>query len=427
MKTARYIIPFLALLQWYMMETVKAGEIPVRVSGSYMAGSMMRGSLTDDWLGERPLMGGEVAVEFMPTGKWRCLQDWNNASVGVALDYINLSNDVGLGHAVAPYFFMKVPLVRTSHFVLGIRPGIGAGFATKTYYNTVSPDKKGEPGSIRYPDANGTIGSYTNAYFAEALYMEFPILKGWSVYASYGWYHLSNGSIRQPNSGYNMFNGMLGVAYQPQEDKYAAPAPTVPRHLYDGKRWEVELSLGGGVRQAYFADNRFFGAGSLSLAAYWRAYSIFRLGGGIDVFYDDYYRSVCDEFAGSTTTAPVTYYEKTYLRESNIANCWRVGISLQPEFVIGKLSVGFHCGVYLYDNIKNLEPYADVANNKGKPLKRGVFYSYDIKNAGVKQDGWLYTRIMLKYRCTKHLFVQAGMKAHLTKVEFIDAGIGVAF
>ena len=123
----------------------------------------------------------------------------------------------------------------------------------------------------------------------------------------------------------------------------------------------------------------------------------------------------------------MTYYEKTYLRESNIANCWRVGVSLQPEFVIGNLSVGFHCGVYLYDNIKNLEPYDAVAKNNGKPLKRGVFYSYDIKEAGVKQDGWLYTRIMLKYRCTKHLLVQAGMKAHLTKVEFIDAGIGVAF
>ncbi|HCS87806.1 MAG TPA: hypothetical protein DIW30_05230, partial [Bacteroidales bacterium] len=216
MKVTRCVILFLVLLQWYMAEVAKAEEIPVRVSGTYIIGSMMRGSLTDDWLGERPLMGGEMAVEFMPTGKWSCLQDWNNASAGVALDYINLSNDAGLGHAVAPYFFMKVPLVRTPHFVLGIRPGIGAGFVTKTYYNTVSPDESGVSGSIRYPYANGAIGSYTNAYFAEALYMEFPIRKGWSVYASYGWYHLSNGSIRQPNSGYNMFNGMLGVVCQPK-------------------------------------------------------------------------------------------------------------------------------------------------------------------------------------------------------------------
>ena len=108
-------------------------------------------------------------------------------------------------------------------------------------------------------------------------------------------------------------------------------------------------------------------------------------------------------------------------------NCFRVGISLQPEFVFGNFTCGFHFGVYLYDNIKNLEPYKEVEKN-GKPFSRGIFYSYDIANAGSAghADGWLYTRIVLKYRVTKHLFVQAGLKAHLTKAEFIDAGLGVA-
>lgn len=404
----------------------RSAKPPIRVSGSYMVGSMMRGSLSDSWLGKRPLMGGEVSIEFMPTGKWACLQDWNNASVGVALDYINLSNRDVAGDAFAPYFFMKIPLVRRPHFILGVRPGIGVSFVTKTYYNTVPAEQKGESGSIRYSGVNGAIGSHTNAYFAEALYMEFPIRRGWSVYASYGWYHISNGSIRQPNSGYNMFNGMIGVVYQPYEDKYIMPKATVPRHVYDGKRWEVELSVSGGVRQAYYVDNRYFGAGSISLSAYWRAYSLFRLGGGIDVFYDGYYRSICDEFAGADKSTPITYYEKTYLPKGAPANCWRIGISLQPEFVVGNLSIGFHCGVYLYDNIKNIEPYSEakMRTEAGRPLRRGIFYAYDIGNAGVTQDGWLYTRIMLKYHCTKHFFVQAGMKAHLTKVEFIDAGVG---
>lgn len=400
---------------------------PVRVGSSFAIGTMLRGSIADEWLGNRPPMGGELSVEFLPTGKWKSLQEWNNASVGLAVDYINLTNAYALGDAIAPYAFLKIPVLKRPHFILGVRPGLGISFVTKTYYNTVAPELSGQTGTIRYPTANGAIGSHTNAYFAEALYMEFPIRAGWSLYASYGWYHISNGSIRQPNSGYNMFNGMVGVLYQPNEENYIAPQSRVPHGLYPGKQWEIEMSVSGGVRQAYFADKNYFGVGRLSLVAFWRALSIFRLGGGIDVFYDGYYKSVCDEFAQENNSAPVTYFAKTYLHESNPADCWRIGLSIQPEFIIGNLSVGFHCGVYLYDNVKNLEPYSAVADNAGTPLKRRVFYAYNLSKAGIEQDGWLYTGIMLKYRCTKHLFVQLGMKAHLTKVEFIDAGLGLCF
>lgn len=403
-----------------------AGAVPMRWSVSGIAGSMMRGSIADAWIGERPVTGAEVSVEFLPTGKWQSLQEWNNASAGVALDYMNLTNDRMLGQAFCPYVFMNIPIVRLPHFVLGVRPGIGMGFVTRTYYNTVPADLRGKPGSIQYPHSNGAIGSHTNAYFAEALYMEFPISKGWAVRAAYGWYHISNGSIRQPNSGYNMFNGMIGVSYMPKEAQYTPLATAVPKGLYKGKRWDVEVSASGGVRQAYFADGGWFGTGAVSLSAHWRPYSIFRFGGGLDVFYDGFYRSVCDEYAPADSKAPVTRYGKTWLRESSVKNCFRVGFSLQPEFVAGRFSAGFHVGVYLYDNIKNLEPYAEAKEKQGE-LRRGVFYKYDIGNAGVRQDGWLYTRIVLKYRCTSHLFVMAGMKAHLTKVEFLDAGVGLSF
>lgn len=391
-----------------------------------LCGSMMKGSIADPYVGQRPILGAEVSVEFLLADRWKSLRAWNNASFGVALDYLNLTNDASLGQAFAPYLFLNIPLVKTPHFVLGVRPGIGVSFVNKTYYNTVPADRMLQPGSIQYPIANGAIGSVTNAYFAEALYMEFPICKGFAVKASYGWHHISNGSIRQPNSGYNMFNGMLGVSYQPHQESYTAPPAQVPKHLWDGKNWDVEFALSGGVRQAYFADNRYFGVGAFSVSAHWKAWSIFRLGGGVDVFYDGFYRSVCQSLAPAGSTAPVTLYQKTYLSHSELKNCFRVGVSLQPEFLVGNLSIGFHFGVYLYDNIKNLEPYGEVKNNQSKPLHRGVFYAYDLSKIGTQQDGWLYTRIVLKYRVTPHLFVQAGMKAHLTKVEFLDLGLGVA-
>ena len=400
-------------------------DVPVAVRTSVVGGSILRGSVIEPLIGNRPVLGAEVAVEFLPTGRWRCLTDYNNASVGVAVDYLNLTNDKMLGQAFAPYAYLNIPFVRRKHFLFGVRAGIGAAIVTKTYYNTADSHPlfmKSLRDGDGYPIGNAGSGSHLNAYFAEALYMEFPISHGFAITASYGWYHISNGSIKQPNSGFNMFNGMLSLTYQPHYDTYQAPETTVPKGLYSDKRWDVELSATGGVRQAYYQDNRYFGVASVSVAAHYRPWSIFKIGGGVDMFYDGYYRSVNET---PTTDGPVTAYKKTYLRESRIENCFRVGVSVQPEFVVGNLSVGFHLGVYIYDNIKNLEPYQKARENGG--LHKGVFYAYDILNAGDNEDGWLYTRIVLKYRVTKHLFVQAGMKAHIFRAEFIDAGLGLAF
>ena len=415
----------LTLLLSVMLWALCLGAVPVRYRVSGAAGGVLRGSIIENWIGSRPVLGGEVAVEFLPTGRLESLQWYNNASIGVAFSVLDLTNSQILGQAYTPYAYLNVPFVRLPHFVFGIRPGLGLAFVSKNYYNTVPPELKYVPGSIQYPVSNGGSGSYTNAYFSTALYFDFPIRKGFSVNLTAGWYHISNGSIRQPNSGFNMLNTQLGVTYQPQTEGYKAPESKVPRGLYDGKRWDVEISVSGGARQAYFADRKTFGIAAIGVSAHYRPWSIFKIGGGVDVFYDGYYRSVCDEFA-SQQNVPITYFSKTYLKESKIENCFRVGVSIQPEFVIGKLTIGLHAGVYLYDPIKNLEPYNDAKSAGGK-LNRSIFYRYDVSKAGVEQDGWLYTHVVLKYRITKHWFVQAGAKSHFAKVEFFDFGTGIAF
>ncbi len=395
---------------------------------------VLRGSVIEPWIGNRPVLGGEAAVEFLPTGKLISLQQYNNASIGLAAGYRNLTNDSILGQAFTLYTYLNVPFVHIKHFEFGLRPGVGLAFVTKTYYNTTTEINRFTSlhTSDGFPIGNGGSGSFTNAFFNLALYFSFPIRNGWALNASYGWYHISNGSIRQPNSGFNMFNGQIGFTYQPNADRYKAPEKKVPREMYDGKRWDVEMALTGGLRQAYYMDNkngdRFFGVGTFSIAAHWRPLSIFKIGGGLDLFYDDYYRSVGKDFATSTTTVPVTTYKKTLLTESNVANCFRLGFSIQPEFVVGNFSLGLHAGFYIYDPVRNLEPYSEALNayNKGDKLNRGLLYKYDIMNAGVKQDGWLYLHVVMRYRVTQHLFVQFAAKSHMAKVEFFDAGLGIA-
>ena len=424
----------------------------IRLNG--LGGMMLKDGKVDSWLGKRPLLGGQLAVEFLPTGRWHSLQQWNNASVGIALTYLNLSNDDKLGHAFGLQGYINQPFYNGRHFAIGVRPSVGIAGVTKTYMNTlpagVEPYSKAKDDAGNFI-ANWSIGSIINAYLSMELFMDFPIAYGWAITLSGGWHHISNGSIMHPNAGYNMMLASLGVRWTVQtyeewlEGKgYEPPKPDVPRKLYDGvdKPWAVEISATGGVKQNYYRDNypkmQFFGAATFKLAAYWVPVSIFRVGIGADAFYDGYYACVNDEFAAANPGAPVTYFGKTYLKESKLANCFRVGVSLQPEFIIGHLTAGIHVGFYVYDPIKNLEPYtgkkawdkgegAQEMDQKGTPLDRGIFYKYDFSDASNYQDGWCYMQFVLKYHVSKHFFVQLGLKTHGVRAEFIDAGLGVAF
>ncbi|MCQ2310967.1 MAG: acyloxyacyl hydrolase [Paludibacteraceae bacterium] len=378
-----------------------------------IASDSKSGGLTLD----RPFVaGGTFAVEFKAIDKNIGLRRWNNASVGIALTVLDLGQQQYLGQIIAPHAYVNAPLVKRPHFIFGLRPGIGIGFATKTYANTVPSDLKWKAYTKDHQQvANISIGSIANAWITAGIYMDFPLKKGWSLTFSAAWQHLSNGSIMTPNAGYNMFNGEIGLAYFPEEGidghRYVEPLQLVPHELYDGvsKKWDVEIGLAGGCRSVFYKDQKWFGVGSFTVSAHWWPVSIFRLGGGVDVFYDGAYAYTDSEF------------EKTYIAESKVSNCFRVGVSLQPEMVLGKFSLGYHLGIYLYDPVKNMEPYKEAE----KGLNRGIFYSYDPSKASTYQDGWFYQKLQLKYLCTKHLYVQLGLKLHIMKAEFIDAGLGI--
>ena len=424
-------------------------ELSVDCRAMLRAGAIMPDGKVDVMVGDKgawtgPSLGADFSVTFYP--QWQALDDWSisfrpridrrgrpirhrQAGMGVGLSYWCFGQDPLLGHAIAPYLYLDIPLVSLPHFVLGLRPGIGVGFLTKTYRNTVPEGHMFQD----LVDANRCVGSVTNFHFPEALYMEFPIRKGWSIAVEGGWYHFSNGSTVQPNSGYNLFAASLGARrminaqqggaimgeHPYGEIKHNAEtnssSPSRRREGRGESLWSIEFALTAGARQVYYRDQATFAVGEFQASAYWLAHPIFRLGGGLDLFYDGAYKP------------RETHFGKTHLAAAKPSDCWRLGVSLQPEFVIGQFTAGFHVGFYLLDPVKELEPAADAkASATGRIENKGIFYRYDLLNAGSAgyPDGWLYTQIVLRYRLPYHLFLQANMKAHITKVEFVSFGIG---
>ena len=381
------------------------------VSVSLQGGAVMPDGKVDKVVGapnewHAPVWGVNVGVDFAPD--WKALKDWNNATIGVGLSYWNMGHEL-LGHAIAPYAYMNIPLVKLPRFELGLRPGIGATFMTKTYRNTVPEGQL----FVSVTDANQCVGSVTNLYFPEVLYMNFPLAKGWSISLAGGWYHISNGSTVQPNSGYNIFGAELGVKKVVDEVERRVGYEARNKEE-DAKKWSVAVAGTMGGRQVYYRDQQTFVVGSMHAAAYWHAHPIFRLGGGVDVFYDGAY------------IQRETRFIKTNLDLAQPGDCWRVGVSVQPEFVVGNFTAGLHLGAYMYDPVKALEPQWREDGLPSERLDKPVFYAYDLLNAGSAgyPDGWLYAEVVLRYHLPWHMFVQAMMKSHLTKVEFVTLGIG---
>ena len=381
------------------------------VSVSLQGGAVMPDGKVDkvvdapkEW--HAPVWGVNVGVDFAPD--WQALKDWNNATIGVGLSYWNMGHEL-LGHAIAPYAYMNIPLVKLPRFELGLRPGIGAAFMTKTYRNTVPEGQL----FVSVTDANQCVGSVTNLYFPEVLYMNFPLAKGWSISLAGGWYHISNGSTVQPNSGYNIFGAELGVKKVVDEVERRVGYEARDKEE-DAKKWSVAVAGTMGGRQVYYRDQQTFMIGSMHASAYWHAHPIFRLGGGVDVFYDGAY------------IQRETHFGKTNLDLAQPGDCWRVGVSVQPEFVVGNFTAGLHVGAYMYDPVKALEPQWREDGLPTERLDKPVFYAYDLLSAGSAgyPDGWLYTEVVLRYHLPWHMFVQAMMKSHLTKVEFISLGLG---
>lgn len=368
------------------------------IKGEYVYGTILKHTDHLQSVVKDPVKGAELAIEWQTMGE----KDWHQyiwyPKVGVGFVGLDLGNPMMLGNLFAVYPYLNFKLVRIGNFTASIKGGAGVSFLTKTFNNTATKLNDLNTG-------NAAIGSVVNVYFAGGANFNLPIQKGFALVADLQWNHASNGSFYQPNSGINMLNAAIGVSYTPYYKHGYHPRLKSMRDL--SQKLSFELIASGGARELYYKDDKMYPTASFVAAMYKPLGNAFRLGLGLEGFYDGVYNGN-------------TQFERTYLTEDKLENKLRVGVSLRPELVFGRFSVGIHAGLYVYNPLKNLEPYADAKIEK---LTKPLFYKYDIE----KEDGWFYSRAALQYAFSEQFFLSIGLKTHLQKAEFIEWGIGYRF
>lgn len=382
------------------------------LKGQYVFGEILKHNKHLENLVQEPVKGFDVAVEWQTTGEHNWHQFFNFPRIGLGFSALDLGNPEMLGQLAAVYPYFIFPVFDFQFVKLNLKTGAGLSFLNKRYSNSHT-DSLGN--ILPLNSSNAAIGSIINVYFAAGANVEIPVTGGLSLVGEYNWNHASNGSFFQPNSGINMYNKSLGIRVTPQYHRAIRPFRKYTRPI--PRKWSLELTASGGTRELYYLDEQRFSTASAVVGLFYPISNTMRLGVAVDGFYDGVFGAV----NSSTVTAENTSkYKRTYVATDDEKNKYRVGVSLQPEFMFGRLIIGFHGGVYVYNPIKNLEPYLDA---KAGALNKPLVYMYDIE----KEDGWFYTRASMKYMLSSHFYLALGLKTHLQKAEFIEWGMGVKF
>lgn len=373
-----------------------------------------------------PTLGGELAIEFPSWDEFPWQQYLSKPTLGVGFVGLNLGDHKILGQSFALYPYLLIDLVKLPYFELNWKIGAGLSFFNKTYnrvYKKYNPETD-SLWSYYGPTCNNLIGSIVNVYLTTSANFNFPITKLFAVHADFGYMHMSNGSILQPNGGINILYASLGATYRLEtECKYCKyhKKKIFPSLPY---KWSLNITSSSGYRELYYGDDKGYAIASLHIGTTYNICDWYAIGGGFDAFYDGVFNQQGGTRLENLTAEQRqdqlkhTRFGRYVILNENLSNKFRVGVAMNNEFKIGRVTAILDMGVYLYDPIR-LAYYTDDTY-KYKYKKRPMIYKYNIE----KEDGWNYIRLGVRCRVWDNLYVQTTVKTHLTKAEMIEWGIG---
>ncbi len=355
----------------------------------FMGGYLMKSSNLEEINPNGPA-GIHFGIEFPSTQQRPWQQYLNNPTVGLGISYIDLGEKV-MGKAIAMYPYIMINGVRSEHFNLKVKIGSGLGVLNEHYYTTLDE-----------PIPNKTFSTRINAYLTAGLNLEFPITRNLTINGELGFFHMSNGRMKEPNKGANVLYGGVGLTttINPDADNERTPIefPNLPY------KWSINITASSGIHAADQSDPHRFPIFTLHVGAIYSTCNWHGIGLGADLFYND--------AIGNPETNRGMYRTTT--------ERWRRmrgGISLNNEFKFGNFTALVDWGVYLFNPVRNLYDNDHPIYGYGP---RPLFYKST--EVGVN-EAFHYIRFGVKYRIYDNIYLQALAKTHLHICELIEFGI----
>jgi hypothetical protein len=304
-------------------------------------------------------------------------RDWeqrrNYPLWGIGACYTHYGVDSVYGQVFGVYPMLQIPLIRGKSLEWTLRVGIGVGYATRHYE--------------RYPvwdTLNNMIGSSFNNFSLFATSLRYRLNSHWSLQTGLTFSHLSNGALKQPNLGINMYSLQLGLRYWPdgdQPERIRKDRPKLKNRILGQARLGIAFNQGGG------ADGPMYPTYLATVYASRRYNSQNKILLGADYSYH--------------TNAYVFQRNNEINPGHEAENSWRAALFFGHEWLFGRMAFVAQWGFYLRDPIKNEISYQKLG------------YHYYI----IKQEKGIL----------KEAFLGVQLKTHLTTAELIEFGVGMGF
>jgi len=304
----------------------------------------------------------EVKLAYHPNPEKNWVRQFAVNEVGLAFYQGTLGNTSSLGEvqSISPY--IQFSLKNWERFQINTNFGVGIAKMSK-YFHPVN----------NY--ANLLIGSEYNAHIKLGLQVRYS-LSFFDVSADMVFSHFSNGSSKHPNDGLNIITGALGLHYNFGRSLKKCDKPELNSKLGN----EFTFVWNQAWKQENEQDPHIYFVSTLNIGFTMGLNAKQRLGGGIDIFYDESVNRGYWNLEPKTST-------KDRLSQS---------FFVAHELVFSRISFITHIGYYtLYKSKPTSSPF--------------------------------YNRLGLRYKFSKHLLANLSLKGHLATSDFIEVGVGYYF
>lgn len=319
-------------------------------------------------------VSGSLSILKKSTGKKYWQHVYNFPEQGVDFWYNYTGNPRQLGNQFDTKFLVNLPLNHKSELKSDIIASDKNKF--KHYLGLgIGAGYGSKIWDLRENHQAAVLGSHFNAsltiqYSASIFRTEkFDLRSGLRIT------HFSNGAGQIPNLGINNFGAFVGFYF----NKNALQPPIDYELKPEIEKWRTTLSFTAGVKEIQPPMSKKYPTFSMTLLRERRFTYKSSVGAGLDLFYN-------------------TSLIKLMERENNISKnteAVQAGLLLSYSMHFDRFELKMQNGFYIHSNWKN--------------------------------DGPVYHRFGLRYRCTKNLFTQFTLKTHFAKADFMELGLGYAF
>lgn len=293
---------------------------------------------------------------------------------GVGLTYTNYGIDSIYGSSIGLCLFAQKCIIRGKRLEWTVSGGLGLGYVTRHYERSPTWDT-----------LNNVIGSEINNYTLMQTDLRYRIDAHWSIQAGLNFSHLSNGALKQPNLGINLYGGHIGLRYWPGGDRPTFIDRERPR-LHN--RVLAQARLGIAFNESGNADGPIYPTYLASGYASWR------------------YKSRNKVFIGLDYSYHTRIYAFQRNNEINVgherANSWKSAVFFGHEWLFGRLGVMAQIGIYIKEAALTLDPFYE-------------------------KIGYNYYLIQTEHGALKELWISTLLKTHKSNAELVEWGLGFGF